>query len=110
VVVGAAGVVVTSVLLAQERDSLRENCIVLDEDECRAATSGRLDRAQDAADHIATWKSLRWVSVGTTALGLAAATAGLLELGREGTPNETGGTAELRFSEREIGFGWRSSF
>ncbi len=74
---GTAALIVTTELISSERTTLKQNCVVLQGDECQDTTADKQGAAQNAADHIATAQNVRWVAVGATTLGLGAIATGL---------------------------------
>ena len=107
---GIAGAIVTTVLVADRRNALEANCIILRDDACESTLPSRLDAAQSAADDIATLETVRWISMGTAVLGAGAAVLGALRLGSEREPKPPRREVLLHFSRRDIAIEWRGAF
>lgn len=106
---GATGIIVTSVLLPDRRETLKSNCALLRGDDCRATTSSHVQAAQSAADDIVTFERLRWASVGVAAVGLGAVAASVWRLsGRAAPKAATNGSVQV--SRREVQVLWTGDF
>lgn len=76
-IAGAATTLATTVLLSGARQDLADHCDVLEAGRCRAATLRNHAAAQDAADRVETFQSVRWIAVPAMLLGAAAVGAAL---------------------------------
>jgi hypothetical protein len=110
VLAGAATFVVTTVTLGNQRDSLDEQCAVVDGDECAATTPDLVSAAQATSDDILTTKTVRWISVGASAVGAGLATVSLIVL--TGSTEREHARHSLRplVSEHTWGAEWRGEF
>lgn len=101
--------IVTSLLLSEERDTLERSCVVRSGDECVKTTEARRADAQAAGDTILTLKAVRWGAVAGAALGVAAASAGLLNLFAS-ADQAPAGQLTFDLSQKDVSIRWRSSF
>ena len=92
VLAGASAVVVSSLRLPGERETLEANCAVEPEgDQCdRAANPEERDRAQTAADDIATLKAVRWGGVAGLGVGVVVGTLAVVTLTTSGNETQIG--------------------
>jgi hypothetical protein len=107
---GATGAIVTSVLVTDRRQTLKSNCALLEADQCRATTSGRLNAAQSAANDIVTLERLRWASVGVAAVGLGAAVVSAWRLSGRGASHATASGGSVQISSEEVRLQWSGNF
>jgi hypothetical protein len=110
VAVGAAGAILTSLLLPGERQKLRANCVVPRGDECEAATRARIEAAEDAGDTILTLKTLRWASLGTSVAGAGALGVGVFQLSSAARARPRRSDARVSVSARQFSVAWHAEF
>lgn len=108
-VASAGTIIVTSLLLAEERDTLERSCVVRSKDECARTTASRRAEAQSAADTILTLKVVRWGAVAGASVGVAAAAAGLVNLWAPAEHASLGGLV-VGMSREETVVRWRRAF
>jgi hypothetical protein len=106
---GAATIVVTSVLLPHQQQTLEDNCVVLQGGQCVATTGGRLNAAQSAADQVVLLQGLRWAGVGGAGVGVAMAVAGVWRIvtGRRDAAPAVG--LEWETAKGQWGVSWRGT-
>jgi hypothetical protein len=108
--VGAAGVVATSLLLTDQRQTLRENCVVLRDDECVATTAGRARAAERAGDTILTLKATRWAALGTALVGVGALAVGVFRLSTSTRPAPPRREVRVDISPGKVSIQWQAEF
>jgi hypothetical protein len=108
--VGAVGLVTTSLLLPDARRELAALCSESAADgRCLFATAANRDSAQSAADRIETLENLRWVTASGAALGMVAATVGFVQQ-MSGRPSRVAEHGGVRASVRGFAIEWRGEF
>ncbi len=117
--VGAVGLVTTSLLLPDARRELAGLCSESDTDgRCLFATAANRGSAQSAADRIETLENMRWVTASGAALGMVAATVGFVQrmrgrpstLAEQATRMAGRPTVGLRASEQGLALEWQGKF
>lgn len=109
-VAGGVTWLVSGLRLDDARDRLAEHCVTLEGDECVESTGPHRDAAQAASDDALTFKRVRAIGIGVTALGAVTAAVGLYGLMTSGKGARSGAQASVRASREAIEVEWRTRF